>query len=130
MEEQSDEERYEQPFEDILQREDPWRRPHSQESDLTEDMYRRATPASPWPAYGKGGPAWQSSGAASSGRTNVMPVGVEPPPQRIIHDVPPVWDGKDLENHVEPNLKLLSGWLSTTRTMKTVWHDHVALRER
>ena len=44
---------------------------------------------------------------------------VEPPAQRIIHDVPPVWDGKDPDNQAEPYLKLLSGWLSTTRTLKT-----------
>ena len=39
--------------------------------------------------------------------------------QRIIHDVPPVWDGKDPDNMAEPYLKLLTGWLSTTRTLKT-----------
>ena len=39
--------------------------------------------------------------------------------QRIIHDMPPVWDGKDPYNQAEPYLKLLSGWLNTTRTLKT-----------
>ena len=39
--------------------------------------------------------------------------------QRIIHDVPPVWDGKDPDNQAEPYLKLLQGWLNTTRTLKT-----------
>ena len=29
--------------------------------------------------------------------------------QRIIHDVPPVWDRKDPENQAEPYLKLLQG---------------------
>ena len=29
--------------------------------------------------------------------------------QRIIHDVPPVWDGKDPDNMCEPYLKLLRG---------------------
>ena len=43
----------------------------------------------------------------------------EPPAQRIIHDVPPVWDGKDPDNEAEPFLKLLDGWLATTRTLKT-----------
>ena len=33
--------------------------------------------------------------------------------------MPPVWDGKDPDNQAEPYLKLLSGWLNTTRTMKT-----------
>ncbi len=39
--------------------------------------------------------------------------------QRIIHDVPPVWDGKDPDNQAEPYLKLLRGWLQTTRTQRT-----------
>ena len=43
---------------------------------------------------------------------------IEPPAQRIIHDVPPTWDGKDPDNQAEPFLKLLSGWLTTTRTQK------------
>ena len=39
--------------------------------------------------------------------------------QRIIHDVPPVWDGKDPDNMAEPYLKLLTGWLSTAWTLRT-----------
>ena len=38
--------------------------------------------------------------------------------QRIIHDVPPVWDGKDPDNQAEAYLKSLAGWLATTRSMK------------
>ena len=38
--------------------------------------------------------------------------------QRIIHDVPPVWDGKDPDNMAEPYLNFLTGWLNTTRTLK------------
>jgi len=48
-----------------------------------------------------------------------MTAAVEPPAQRIIHDVPPIWDGKDPDSQAEPYLKLLQGWLSTTRTLKT-----------
>ena len=43
----------------------------------------------------------------------------EAPPQRIIHDIPPVWDGKDPEHQLEPYLKTLRGWLMTTRTLKS-----------
>ena len=43
----------------------------------------------------------------------------EQPTQRIIHDVPPVWDGKDPDSQAEPYLKLLDGWLATTRTLNT-----------
>ena len=70
----------------------------------------------------------QPSGSSGNGggEAGVYPVanGVsgasdEPPAQRIIHDVPPVWDGKDPDNQAEPYLKLLAGWLATTRTMRT-----------
>ena len=49
--------------------------------------------------------------------------GVDPgfdmaPPSRIVHDVPPVWDGKDPVKMLEPYVKVLKGWLATTRTLK------------
>ena len=44
---------------------------------------------------------------------------IEPPSQRIIHDVPPVWDGVNPEKQLAPYLKSLKGWLSTTRAQKT-----------
>jgi len=31
----------------------------------------------------------------------------------------PFWDGKDPDNQADPYLKLLRGWLQTTRTQKT-----------
>ena len=40
------------------------------------------------------------------------------PTQRTIHDVPPVWDGKDPDNQCEPYLTLLAGRLATTRTLR------------
>ena len=42
----------------------------------------------------------------------------ESQPQRVVHDQPPSWDGSDPDRQVEPYLKLLMGWLSTTRTLK------------
>ena len=66
------------------------------------------------------------TGAASSAssRSPAYAVGIggpserhEGPPTRIIHDVPPSWDGKDPDMQLEPYLKLLSGWLITTRTL-------------
>ena len=45
--------------------------------------------------------------------------GTGPPPHRVIHDNPPVWDGKDPDNQIVPYLKLLGGWLATTKTLKT-----------
>ena len=41
------------------------------------------------------------------------------PPPRIVHDVPPTWDGKDPEKQLDPYLKVLKGWLTTTRTVKS-----------
>jgi hypothetical protein len=38
---------------------------------------------------------------------------------RIIHDIPPAWSGDNPEKELEPYLKLLRGWLATTRTLKT-----------
>ena len=43
----------------------------------------------------------------------------EAPPMRIIHDIPPVWDGKNPEKELEPYMKTLRGWLMTTRTLKS-----------
>ena len=51
--------------------------------------------------------------------TTVRRDNVEPPPQRIIHDIPPVWNGKNPDTQAEPYLKLLAGWNVTTRTQKT-----------
>ena len=39
--------------------------------------------------------------------------------QRIIHDVPPVWDAKYPDNRAEAYMKFLTSWFSTTRTLKT-----------
>ena len=39
--------------------------------------------------------------------------------KRIIHDIPPTWDGKDPKTQLEPYLKLLKGWLATTQTIKS-----------
>ena len=50
--------------------------------------------------------------------TESRPRDIEPPAQRIIHDVPPVWNGQKPETQAEPYLKLLAGWLATTRTQK------------
>jgi hypothetical protein len=38
---------------------------------------------------------------------------------KVINDQPPVWDGRDAENHAVVYLKQLKGWLRTTRTMKS-----------
>ena len=49
----------------------------------------------------------------------IQTAGQEPPPARIIHDIHPIWDGTHPEKELEPYLKLLRGWLSTSRTLKT-----------
>ena len=38
-------------------------------------------------------------------------------PRKMMHDVPPEWDGLDPQKNLEPYLKLLQGWLITTATL-------------
>ena len=78
---------------DPLQAQDPWNRPSAPQPPA--EPPRRQTMAG----------AQHSSGEA--------------PPMRIIHDIPPVWDGNQPEKQLEPYMKLLRGWLATTRTLKT-----------
>ena len=40
-------------------------------------------------------------------------------PHKVVFDTPPSWDGKDPDNLLEPYLKLLKVWLTTTRTQNT-----------
>ena len=37
---------------------------------------------------------------------------------RVVNDSPPIWDGKQPDKQAEAYLKLLDGWLATTRTLK------------
>ena len=73
------------------------------------------------PTFGRRrGQGQQASQASAPTYAQItLPVQDQGVSQRIIHDVPPVWDGKDPDNQAEPYLKLLRGWLSTTRTLKT-----------
>ena len=41
----------------------------------------------------------------------------EEQPRKAIHDDPPAWGGSDPDRRLEPYLKLLEGWMSTTRTL-------------
>ena len=42
----------------------------------------------------------------------------EAPAQRIIHDIPPVWNGDNPAEQLEPYVKLMKMWLTTSRTLK------------
>ena len=48
-----------------------------------------------------------------------VPPAIEPAAQRIIHDVPPTWDGSDPPKQCAPYLKALKGWMNTTRAQKS-----------
>lgn len=95
---------------DPLQQADPWadRTPQAQRPEAlgyrSFDSVR--SPYTPPAVY-------QQHGAHSAER------GAEAPTQRFVHDIPPTWDGKDPDNQVEPYLKSLAGWLTTTRTLKS-----------
>ena len=68
---------------------------------MSDDDEVRDWQPDPW--FGSGGGPWQLPAAISSSAHRTRPQGVfmqsvtapshEPPAQRIIHDVPPVWDG-------------------------------------
>ena len=58
-------------------------------------------------------PVWHPPGATYFGDS-----ATDEAPRKIIHDNPPTWDGKDPERQLEPYLKLLEGWIATTRTIK------------
>ena len=97
------------------------------------DIGEGERPSDPWHGESSGGgDPWGGYQHPSSGpgagkgkafrHSENFPMGVsphEPPPQRFIHDQPPTWDGQDPTNQAEPYLKLLAGWLATTRTQKT-----------
>ena len=85
----------------------------------------------PWGMPERGRRRGQPSTGPTGGDFAVVPPGTaEPPPQRIIHDVPPAWDGKDPDNQVEPYLMLLSGWLISyyPHYEDTAGHDNPSLR--
>ena len=78
----------------------------------TEDPWAQNAP----PTFGGGTEAQQPVPEAP---TYAQTTDTAREPQRIVHDVPPTWDGKDPDEQAEPFLKLLEGWLSTTRTQRT-----------
>ena len=91
------EEQTAQPTDDLFVRQcDPWTRPTAQTQ-----------------------PSRPARGRCQTSTTRVTISGQEPPPQRIIHDVAPSWGGNDPEKELEPYLRLLKGWLFTTRALKT-----------
>ena len=69
------------------------------------------------PSHPAGGTGPRNGGVYVEGQLGRT--GFEGPPARIVHDSPPVWNGTKPETQSEPYLKLLQGWLSTTRTQKS-----------
>ena len=109
-----------EPPEDPFQTTDPWARGDWQRMDQPTGRPRGSardggSEFSPGP---NGASRFRQRSNVYSTQSTSQP-SVEPPPQRIIHDVPPPWDGTDPDNQLEPYLKLLQGWLNTTRTLGT-----------
>ena len=68
----------------------------------------------PWKQYGgTTPPRGQFTGAV----THPGPGAYEGNLRKMMHDVPPEWDGMDPQKNLEPYLKLLQGWLVTTATI-------------
>ena len=87
-----------------------------------DDPWSSGPSQAPRPNNQSQGSSPATSQRPAGGRIGTYAVGLsqqEPPPQRIIHDIPPTWDGTKPETDLEPFLKLLRGWLTTTRTQKT-----------
>ena len=102
--------------------EDPW-----QEGDDPWNTGGGETHSAPARRPGPGTGGASTLGSDSGGRTGPQPIvyatssapaTIEPPAQRIIHDVPPAWNGKSPETQADPYLKLLAAWIAT-RTLKT-----------
>ena len=96
--------------------------PRLQDPFLQADPWAQGAAAArdPPPEIGEEIPAgYAPPQRVSANMAVTLPSTHEPPAQRIIHDVPPAWDGKDPDNLLEPYLKSLDGWLATTRTLPT-----------
>ena len=105
---------------DPLQESDPWGQGGRGTARTTSGASDSELPQG-IPTFGRRrGQGQQASQASAPTYAQItLPAQDQGMSQRIIHDVPPVWDGKDPDNQAEPYLKLLRGWLSTTRTLKT-----------
>ena len=93
---------------------DPWR----QQSTASHD----ASAAAAHDAAADASRAARLAAAArtsATSRTYATGERSDAPPMRVIHDNPPTWSGDHPERELEPYLKLLDGWLMTTRTLKT-----------
>ena len=91
---------------------DPWLRAAE---ELSSSLESRSREQPPGPSGGGRGP--RNGGIFVEGQLGRT--GFEGPPARIVHDSPPVWNGTKPDTQAEPYLKLLKGWLSTTRTQKS-----------
>ena len=125
---------------DPMQDGDPWARDEAEDEQQESDQYSsisRSSGSNRWTRYRPGvaempgpppgyerAPPPRGRGRSFNAPTIGTSTGIEPgldmaPPSRIVHDVPPVWDGKDPVKMLEPYVKVLKGWLATTRTLKS-----------
>ena len=102
--------------------------PHPQERDpLQEDHpWEHTVPTAPTDASAAAGQTFRDDTDAAAdasrptrGSSRAFATGArELPPIRVIHDNPPTWSGDSPDKELEPYLKMLRGWLLTTRTLK------------
>ena len=101
---------------EVVDDRDPW-----VETDPWGDYNRSAAGANA-PPYPSERRPYVERGQRRSPQAMIGAVGTafdQPPPSRMIHDIPPVWSGDHPEGQLEPYIKLLTGWLATTRTLNT-----------
>ena len=107
-------------LDDVLQETDPWAQGRgSGTARMTGGAATDAPPLEGVPSFERRRGQGSQAPFAPTFAQVTLPAQDQGTSQRIIHDVPPVWDGKDPDNQAEPYLKLLQGWLATTRTLKT-----------
>ena len=101
--------------------------PHPQERDplQEDDPWEHTQPTAPTDASAAASPFREDEDAvadasrAARGSSRAFATGTrEAPPMRVIHDNPPSWSGDHPDKELEPYLKMLRGWLLTTRTLK------------
>ena len=111
----SDQEDYEEWFENpeaLHDRHDPW------EPAATQLRQTRAAASSDHtPATRSYGPARQHASGSREPEGQVyaqQQLGIQ---RRVIHDQPPIWDGKNPETQAQTYLKASAIWLATTHTL-------------
>ena len=95
------------------------------EEIIVEEEQQDSRPKTSRDPFEKNDP-WNQQDTSGSSRKQFAGAVTHPGPgtndggntRKMMHDVPPEWDGGDPGKNLEPYLKLLQGWLATTATIQ------------